>query len=280
MRLTRALVAAVALSLVMANAALPQAGEQATVILRSGDRISGTLIDMGGVDFTLTVSGAERRIPITDVAVIDFTGGGQNIDVDLSGGQHVIVLRNGQRVTGRLYDISETYPLKITVTVDGAQREFSSSEIGAIVLARPSTTAAPTPAQPAGTAGTQPAEPPADGIRVSARTPWTPTGIFVRRGETLHLNTRGEIRLSEDPDDVAHSAGARSQRRPLGTAPLPNHLAGALIGRIGNGAPFPIGDQTSIAAPAGGQLFLGINDDELSDNSGEFIVQITRTRRR
>ena len=31
--------------------------------------------------------------------------------------------------------------------------------------------------------------------------------------------------------------------------------------------------------PANGQLYLGINDDEVSDNRGEFIVQITPLRR-
>jgi hypothetical protein len=60
-------------------------------------------------------------------------------------------------------------------------------------------------------------------------------------------------------------------------APLPTSLAGALIGRIGNGRPFGIGNQTSIPAPAAGQLFLGINDGQLDDNSGEFRVEITRS---
>ena len=55
---------------------------------------------------------------------------------------------------------------------------------------------------------------------------------------------------------------------------MPNALAGALIGRVGNSPPFAIGDQTSIEAPAAGQLFLGINDDNVSDNSGQFYVTI------
>jgi hypothetical protein len=29
--------------------------------------------------------------------------------------------------------------------------------------------------------------------------------------------------------------------------------------------------------PAAGQLFLGINDDNIGDNQGEFRVEITRT---
>ena len=57
---------------------------------------------------------------------------------------------------------------------------------------------------------------------------------------------------------------------------MPNTLAGALIGRIGNGAPFGIGNQTTLVTPAAGQLFLGVNDGDLNDNTGEFRVEITR----
>jgi len=31
--------------------------------------------------------------------------------------------------------------------------------------------------------------------------------------------------------------------------------------------------------PADGQLYLGVNDDEVSDNRGEFIVKMTLQRR-
>ena len=39
--------------------------------------------------------------------------------------------------------------------------------------------------------------------------------------------------------------------------------------------PFGIGDQTSIVVPASGLLYLGINDDNVSDNSGQFQVVIS-----
>ena len=54
---------------------------------------------------------------------------------------------------------------------------------------------------------------------------------------------------------------------------------GALIGRIGNGAPFGIGNQTNVPMPASGMLFLGVNDNNFDDNSGEFRVEITRSGR-
>jgi hypothetical protein len=106
---------------------------------------------------------------------------------------------------------------------------------------------------------------------------WVSSGITVRRGETINFTSTGEVRLSADGNDLAGVSGARSQRHAAGS-PLPQFFAGALIGRIGNGAPFAIGDQTSIRMPAAGILWLGINDDVVADNAGQFNVVITRGR--
>ena len=58
--------------------------------------------------------------------------------------------------------------------------------------------------------------------------------------------------------------------------PIPNAPAGALVGRIDNGQPFLIGRNTSVRMPANGTLFLGINDDNVTDNGGDFRVLIAR----
>ncbi len=58
---------------------------------------------------------------------------------------------------------------------------------------------------------------------------------------------------------------------------MPGVPTGALIGRIGTGQPFLIGTASSIAAPAAGQLFLGINDSNVSDNQGSYQVEIQRS---
>jgi hypothetical protein len=88
------------------------------------------------------------------------------------------------------------------------------------------------------------------------------------------------VQLSQDPEDVAISAGSLRQRHAAGS-PLPGNFAGALIAKVGNSAPFPIGNNTEpIAMPADGQLYLGINDDEVSDNRGEFVVTTQLVTRR
>jgi hypothetical protein len=51
--------------------------------------------------------------------------------------------------------------------------------------------------------------------------------------------------------------------------------AAALIGRIGDDAPFLIGSDTgAIRVRGAGPLFLGVNDDAFDDNSGSFRVTI------
>ena len=110
-------------------------------------------------------------------------------------------------------------------------------------------------------------------VFVDAQTRWTPTGIYVNQGDVVSFDARGIVQLSADPGDTAIAAGAYS-RRQASQAPLPDALAGALIGRIGSGDAFGIGNQRQITAPASGELFLGVNDDHLQDNRGGFRVEV------
>ena len=255
-----------------------QAQESATLVMRSGEKVTGQLVDMGGVGFTVRVNGQDRNIATNDVAVIDFTGGGDVPQEQLSraaGGGQTVWLRNGQSIDGQLYDIAGTSPLRITVKTSSGRRELSSAEIGRIVLAAPTSASSSAASGGANTAGA----PEGAGIAVAGNAQWTPTGLTVRRGEVLTFSTTGQVQLSTDAGDVAGSAGAKSQRKSA-TAPLPQNLAGALIARVGNSAPFPIGDQTSVTMPAAGQLFLGVNDDHVADNNGGFRVNIQRASRR
>ena len=255
---------------------IASAQENVSITLKSGERLTAQLVDLGGVGFTVKVNGEERRIPTSDVAVIDFAGGSMS-EADWSrvtAGQHAIWLRNGQILSAELYDIGGTTPLRITVRDANGNRDLTSTEVSRIVLSRPANTTGTTGS---GTSGATASD---GSLVVSARQQWTPTGLTVRRGETLRITTTGEIQLSADSNDMASPAGAKSGRYPTANAPMPRVLAGGLLGRIGNGQPFPIGDQTSLPMPASGQLFLGINDDNLNDNNGEFRVQITRAQRR
>lgn len=242
------------------------AQSSATLTLRSGEKVSGDLIDLGGVGFTVRVNGNERQIPQNDVAVVDFTGGSMS-DADWTKftGTSQIVLRNGQTIDGQLIDIGGTSPLRLSIRTSSGERDLSSNDVARIVMSRPDNVATGT----SGVAST-PAVPGA--ITVQANQPWTSTGMTVRRGQTLSFTTTGQIQLSDDANDLADANGSKNARYAA-NAPMKQVLAGALIGRIGNGAPFAIGNQT-ITAPASGVLYLGVNDDGHADNKGNFQVVI------
>lgn len=243
----------------------------ARFVLRSGEQISGELVDMGGSGFTARVNGQTRAWPVGEVAVIDFTGSSSfpSNEVNQVNGNHVLVLRSGEIVAGTLFDVGGTSPLRLTFSVNGANRDYSSNDVTRIYFARPgsgSTTSAATSTE--GLAqGT-------GRISVPANAGWVNTGLTVRQGQTILITTTGEVRLSTDANDVAAPAGSKNGRYAP-NAPLPGSLAGALIGRVGNGQPFGIGNQTSFPAPGSGTLFLAVNDDQLGDNAGAFGVELT-----
>jgi Ca2+-binding EF-hand superfamily protein len=110
-------------------------------------------------------------------------------------------------------------------------------------------------------------------IRVDGRQEWTDTGIDVRAGDTITFDPQGTVRISNNRNDIAGAGGTLSGRRDA-NAPLPNQVAGALIARIGNSVPLFIGNRRSVRAPFSGRIFLGVNDDNLSDNSGDFQVTV------
>ena len=242
------------------------AQNSATLTLRSGEKVSGELIDLGGVGYTFRVNGADRQIAQNDVAVIDFTGGTMSdADWNKFTGTTQVVLRNGQTIDGQLYDIGGRNPLRLTIKTPSGDRELSSNEVSRIVMARPENATT-------GTTGATPTVPGA--ITVQGNQPWTSTGITVRRGQRINFTTTGEIQLSDDANDIATATGAKSARYAP-NAPMRNVLAGALIGRIGpNGTPFGIGNATFINAPASGVLYLGVNDDGFGDNRGNFQVVV------
>ena len=253
----------VALFVASSAAAQPNA----TVVLTSGERISGQLVDMSGSGFTVRSSGQERELATGSVAVIDFAGDGQNLppsELNNAGSGPGIVLSSGEWVKGRLFDVGGSNPLRLSVKTDSGQRDFRSNEVRRVYLSRPGSSSSSNPSQSSTAPGT---------VRVPATTRWVDSGVTVLQGQTITLESSGEVRLSSDPNDVAVPAGAKSGRHATG-APLPNALAGALIGRVGTGAPFGIGNQTSVRAPATGRLYLSVNDDELNDNSGEFTVKV------
>jgi Ca2+-binding EF-hand superfamily protein len=108
-------------------------------------------------------------------------------------------------------------------------------------------------------------------VQVSAREPWTDTGLDVFVGDVLAIRATGTIEWADNRGAVAPPAGAAGRATP--NAPVPGQGLGALVGRIGDGPAFLAADGT-IRVERNGRLFLGVNDDVLTDNSGAFRVTV------
>jgi len=111
-------------------------------------------------------------------------------------------------------------------------------------------------------------------VTVSANVAWNDTGIDVRSGQTVYFQSTGEVRWGKDRRDGPEGErnSPSNPNRPMG-----NRSAAALIGKIGGGAGdmFFIGNETAaIRIRGNGRLYLGINDDVLTDNSGNFRVVV------
>ncbi len=111
-------------------------------------------------------------------------------------------------------------------------------------------------------------------VNVTAREAWTDTGIDVRAGQAIFFVASGETRWGPNRRDGA--AGERNSPVNPGR-PLPDRPAAALIGRIGNGNDvFFIGaDASPLRARSSGRLYLGVNDDVLTDNTGSLRVTVS-----
>ncbi len=108
-------------------------------------------------------------------------------------------------------------------------------------------------------------------VQVIARDDWTYTQLDVRRGDQVRISARGSIRLDN-----------RRQSTPAGISEddpeklMPGRPTGALIAVIGddNDDYIFIGNAREFVAQRSGKLYLGVNEGDLSDNSGSYEAQV------
>ena len=114
------------------------------------------------------------------------------------------------------------------------------------------------------------------GLVLSATQKWTNTKVTIPAGDDVGISADGQITAS--PTETVGPAGDPSctpaQNFPGRAFPAPSLPCYSLIARIGNGTPFEVGTSTLITNAAAGVLFLGINDNNVSGNSGSWNVKI------
>jgi len=105
------------------------------------------------------------------------------------------------------------------------------------------------------------------------------TGIDLRSGDQVIITASGNITAGRRVGVVSPTGATPGATSIFGTRPVPTAGVGALIGYIllspGQATqPFLVGDQMTLTVPSDGRLFLLVNDDNYSDNSGSFSVRI------
>jgi hypothetical protein len=278
-----ALAIVIGAALIVARAAAP-----VTFIMTSGDRHVGDIASsseaspsMPNGELNLERGTQELSFGMEQVAVIDYVGGTPSANElrTLRNEGHTVVLRSNRTFPGRLVMLRPDV-LRFHNNESGRTEEYRVTDISRIYLnterARSifnvqdsSEPGVITPGQDRW-GGRRTGE-----VNVAGNSQWVDTGLDVVEGDRLTFQAAGQIRLGSDRAAVAGAGGIGEARSP--NYPIPAVGAGALIGRIDDGQPFFIGGGRAVVSmPASGRLRLGVNDDNVTDNSGAFRVRITR----
>lgn len=107
------------------------------------------------------------------------------------------------------------------------------------------------------------------------------TGVDLRSGDQITVTASGNVTAGRRAGVVSPEGGRVGAGAVFGatTYPVPTLGVGALIGYIlqSNGQAsqfFYVGPQTTLTVPADGRLYLMVNDDNFSDNTGSFSARI------
>jgi hypothetical protein len=137
----------------------------------------------------------------------------------------------------------------------------------------------PTPSEPR--VDTQPVSAPANptfftikvGVRAdAANNGWTNTGLVVRKGQRLRIIASGRVSLGRGRFSTPGGVSNLNDNDKL----MRNEATGAVIAVIGddNDEFLLIGPRREFVAQRDGVLFLGVNEGDLTDNTGSYDIVI------
>lgn len=131
-------------------------------------------------------------------------------------------------------------------------------------------------------------------VVVPANAGWVDTGLDLLPGEEYLFKASGEISLQRG--NPSASCGPAGLDLVTVQQPVPSQNLGALIGKVAQligvrrdedtgeevrdeiAAYFFIGAENGLSVPVKGRLYLGVNEDVIRDNSGEFTVEVFRRK--
>jgi hypothetical protein len=219
-----------------------------TIRLKDGSIIRGQVIGFRDQQFTVLIgAGSRGRRGRTTVYVEDI----ESIEFDAATTAAATTLANEDAPIVNREPVSQPQPTRDNPPVDTS-----------------TTIPRPTPTSSAPTFFT---------IKVAVRSDsanngWSNSGLVVRKGQRLRISASGRVSL-----------GRNRFATPLGVSTIPdndklmrNEPTGALIAVIGddNDDFILIGTRRDFVAQRDGVLFLGVNEGDLSDNTGSYDVAI------
>lgn len=213
--------------------------------------------------------------------MIDFAGGQPSATElqQIPANGQFLVMRSGQSQPGTFVNIVHGDTV-LWRSATGQQQQYPVADVARVYLnsqaARVAFNAPATPPAAVGTSGTAAAAPLQPGeVRVPANEAWTDSGVQVKKGDRVSFRASGQITFGRSAGQTAGPDGNNAMKGP--DFPVPVMPVGGLIGKVDNSPAFPIGTNTQpIVMPADGRLMLGVNDNELGDNSGFFSVVVTK----
>jgi hypothetical protein len=258
-----------------------QQNVHATVLLQGGQRYDGhdLMYRLDRPNMTIkSDQGATETFPVDRVAFVEFVPGTADLPASSLGTlgpqSQTLQKRDGGAEHGRLIELGHEKPgdetsryLVIFKPDNGNEERLDVNQVSRVYFAPPTTTVSSGGTAAVATSGAQQNVT----VRLPGNQQWVPTGVTVQRGQTIQVTATGTIKAQNGTIEVGPVGSSVHQAN----APLPNVAVGGLIGRIGpTGQPFGIGDHATIQAPANGPLFVGINDSQLQNNVGDFMVTV------
>jgi len=266
------------------------AGPIVGVVLKDGRRFSGMLVAQRADRVWLEIDNRQYSWSPGEIAVIEFVPGRaarremselSSVPGRFEGGPAAAVaMQDGQMIVGRFGGIQDDGRLVAFSTGGRNRADVSTSHIARLYLdpeaarrlyeSNAVVDAVPEPERPAANISH-----PLGPFNVDGRAAWVRTGVVVRQGERVSFEASGQVRWGQGREQVAGPEGADNPDRVRRDYPVPQLGAGALVGRVEDSQPFAIGaSRDPIVMPAGGELYLGINDNLRSDNGGGFSVRV------
>jgi hypothetical protein len=237
-----------------------------TIRLKDGSIIKGKITSFGGGKFTVAIGEGTRRREMTftaaDIESIVFDGESR-IDQPVAVSTRPVSTNPAPAKNPRVV-VSDNTPATVEPVAKVQKPEpeiVQEPDPAPVVIA---------PTQRASTA--KPVEVSVKVLADSTSNGWTNSGWVVRKGQKIKITGSGEISIGNGKTSSASGLyDLEDESKLLKAVPT-----GALIAVIGddNNEFIYIGSEREFIASRDGALFLGVNEGNLSDNTGSFDVKV------